>query len=89
MGNKTSINNMDKQDEKILLCLLRHIDIPTDSDRKKIKALQKGKVTYSQVEINSCLRLGYMRHITIGIENEAGGYNACSKIVLTQRVKNI
>ena len=87
MGNKTSINNMDKQDEKILLCLLRHIDIPTDSDRKKIKALQKGKVTYSQVEINSCLRLGYMQHITIGIENEAGGYNACSKIVLTQRGK--
>ena len=34
--------------------------IPTDSDRKKIKALQKGKVTYSQVEINNCLRLGYM-----------------------------
>lgn len=54
-----SFNDMDKQDEKILLCLLGHVDIPTDSDRKKIKALQKGKVTYSQAEINSCLRLGY------------------------------
>ena len=39
MGNKTSINNMDKQDEKILLCLLGHIDIPTYSDRKKNKGI--------------------------------------------------
>ena len=85
-----SFNDMDKRDEKILLCLLRHIDIPTDSDRKKIKALQKGKVSYSQVEINSCLIISYWRAFSAlcrqSCENTFYS-NACSKIVLTQRGK--
>ena len=84
-GQQDIFKQMDIQDDKILLCLLRHIEKPTDSDRSKIKALQKSKVTYSQVEIDNCLKLGYMRHITIGIENTIGGYNACSRIVTTRK----
>lgn len=79
-------------EDKILYCLLCHLQ-NLDETEKEIIIKLKDKVVFSQIEIDLCLQLGYLRKEMVSEPNLKGGLYSYQRDTTTPKgethIKNL